>query len=199
MKADYSKSDLDPETREEVDMSNYVAAFYFFNLKKEYLDYIKNYSRNCDYVHEEYDLPNQESYRACDLNFIPENHKIHKIISGTFQQLNKKHFNYDLCGTCEVQIIRYNVGGNYNWHADYGLSHNKDAVRKLSISIQLSDFDEYTGGELIICDHSRVYSTLGKRLGNGMIFDSKSPHKASPVKSGIRYVLVAWAHGPQFR
>lgn len=197
--ADYSKSEIDNETRETVDMDSYVNAYYIFNLKKEFLEIIKKYSRECSYVHEEFDLPNIESYRACDLNFVEEGSKIHKIISGTFKQLNEKHFHYDLCGTIEVQIIRYKVGGNYNWHADYGLSHNKENVRKLSISMQLSNFDEYEGGELIICDHSRNYFPLGKRLGDSIIFDSKSPHKACPVKSGTRYVLVAWAHGPQLR
>ena len=47
--------------------------------------------------------------------------------------------------TVEIQIVKYKIGGNYNWHCDYGLSQNPNADRKLSLSIQLSDEYEYDG------------------------------------------------------
>lgn len=198
-KTDYSKSELPQDTREEVDLDNYVGAYYSFKLKGKYLDIILDYIKYCSYAHEEFDLPGMTSYRHCELNFVPKESKVMKIISGLFKQLNEKHFHYDLSGTCEVQIVKYNKGGNYNWHADYGLSENKDCVRKLSMSIQLTNYFEYEGCEVILCDHSRNYSTLSKELGSGMIFDSKTPHKVTPLTKGQRICLVAWAHGPQLR
>lgn len=196
---DYSKSEINLGVREEIDMNSYVSAYYNFKLKNKYLEVIKNYIKSCSFIHEEIDSHGITGYRSCELNFVDESSEIHKMISGLFKELNNMYFHYDLFGTCEVQIIKYNIGGNYNWHADYGLSYNKKGVRKLSISIQLSDYIDYTGGELVICDHSKNYVLLDKNIGSGVIFDSKTPHKANAVKSGTRYVLVAWAHGPQLR
>ena len=35
--------------------------------------------------------------------------------------------------------------------------------------------------------------------GCGVVFDSRIPHKANPVISGVRDVLVGWASGPRLR
>jgi len=200
-KTDYSKSELDTN-RQPLDHTKYVNSFYEFKLKPKHIQYLKNYIKSIKkFYHEEFDLPNNPSYRHCELEFPlqKEHPEIYKIISGIFREINNKYFKYDLMETVEIQIVKYKIGGNYNWHCDYGLSQNPNADRKLSLSIQLSDEYEYDGCDLIVCDQSRSYHTLKKQIGCGIVFDSKTPHKVTHLTKGIRYCLVAWIHGPQLR
>jgi PKHD-type hydroxylase len=199
--SDYSKSELRAD-RKEIDHSKYVNSLYEFKLKTEYVKYLRNYIGSIKkFYHEEFDTPNKPSYRHCELEFPSktEHPKIYKIISNVFNEINNKYFKYDLSETLEIQIVKYDVGGNYNWHCDYGLSQNPDTDRKLSLSIQLSDKYEYQGCDLIMCDNSRRYHTLKKEIGCGVVFDSKTPHKVTHLTKGIRYSLVAWIHGPHLR
>lgn len=200
-KTDYSKSELHID-RQPVDYSKYVNSYYEFKLKDKHLYYLKEYIKTIkNFHHEEFDVADKLSYRHCELEFpTKEEHpKIYKIVSGIFEEINKKYFKYDLIETVEIQIVKYNIGGNYNWHCDYGLSQNPNADRKLSLSIQLSGGNEYGGCDLIVCDHSRIYHTLKRQVGCGMVFDSKTPHKVTHLTNGVRYCLVAWIHGPQLR
>ena len=47
-----------------------------------------------------------------------------------------------------VQVTRYDKSHFYGWHSDYGTSADEDLTRKLSMSIILSDPEEYSGGKL---------------------------------------------------
>jgi len=200
-KTDYTKSELNND-RKPIDYSKYVNSHYEFKLKTKHIQYLKNYIGTIKkFYHEEFDVENKSSYRHCELEFPSkeEHPKIYKIISSIFNEINNKYFKYDLGETVEIQVVKYDVGGNYNWHCDYGVSQNPDADRKLSLSLQLSDVYEYEGCDLIICDNSRIYHNLKKEIGCGMVFDSKTPHKVTHLTKGIRYCLVAWHHGPQLR
>lgn len=198
---DYSKSELNTD-RQPLDRTKYVECNYKFKLKSKHVQKLKDYIDSVKhFYHEEFDVHNQSSYRHCELSFPTEedNPEIYKIISGVINEVNKKYFNYDLFETLEIQVVKYNVGGNYNWHCDYGVSANPNADRKLSLSLQLSEGSEYEGCDLIMCDHSRHYHTLERKIGCGVVFDSKTPHKVTHLIKGVRYCLVAWAHGPQLR
>jgi hypothetical protein len=200
-RTNYSKSELDVD-RQPIDYSKYVNSYYEFKLKNKHVQYLTDYVKTIKkFYHEEFDVEDKLSYRHCELE-IPskEQHpKIYKIVSGIFNEINNKYFKYDLVDSVEIQIIKYNIGGNYNWHCDYGLSQNPNADRKLSLSIQLSDEFEYEGCDLILCDQSRVYRNLNRKIGCGIVFDSKTPHKVTHLTNGVRYCLVAWMHGPQLR
>jgi hypothetical protein len=198
---DYSKSELNVG-REELDKSKYVNSHYEFKVKSKHVQYLKEYVNSIEkFYHEEFDVSDKISYRQCEIHFpTPEqNPRLYKIIFGIFNQINNQYYKYDLDNSLEIQIVKYNPGGNYNWHCDYGLSSNPNADRKLSMSIQLSEKNEYEGCDLIICDQSRQYHTLKKEMGCGMVFDSKSPHKVTPLIKGVRYCLVSWMHGPRLR
>ena len=67
------------------------------------------------------------------------------------------------------------------------------------MSIQLSDENEYDGGELEIKGSGDQTTTAGKALGSLIVFDSKVTHRAIPVTKGERIVLVGWAAGPKLR
>lgn len=68
-------------------------------------------------------------------------------------------------------------------------------TRQLSFSIQLSNPNEYSGGELLIDTGDEVVMAP-KDKGSMTFFLSESPHEVTPVTSGIRKCLVGWVHRP---
>jgi PKHD-type hydroxylase len=68
--------------------------------------------------------------------------------------LNERFFKFDLFGLNEgFQFTNYEApSGKYGKHVDKGMNM---PVRKLSISIQLTDPEEYEGGELYLYDDDK--------------------------------------------
>jgi PKHD-type hydroxylase len=91
------------------------------------------------------------------------------------------------------QFTRYEVGEYYGPHFDIG--PGRLAERKLSMTVQLSDPADYTGGELLIYPEF----VAGKEQGSMTVFPSFMCHNVLPVKSGVRFSLVSWVAGPPFR
>lgn len=86
----------------------------------------------------------------------------------------------------------YGGGGHYGWHMDIGpypINH-----RKISITIQLSNPDEYQGGDL------ELWTGVGqvqapRSQGCAVLFPSFMVHRITPVQSGTRKSLVLWVGG----
>jgi PKHD-type hydroxylase len=72
------------------------------------------------------------------------------------------------------------------------------AVRKLSISIQLTNPEEYEGGELYLYDEDKG-TLMSKEQGTLIIFPSYVLHEVMPVTKGERNSLVTWVTGKQFK
>ena len=90
----------------------------------------------------------------------------------------------------------YEGGGHYDWHVDIGpkdISH-----RKVSVTIQLSDSDEYEGGELELWAGSGHYK-LPRGKGVSTFFPSFTMHRVTPVTKGIRKSLVLWIGGEHYK
>jgi PKHD-type hydroxylase len=64
--------------------------------------------------------------------------------------------------------------------------------------LQLSDPDEYEGGNLEILS-SREPTVIEKKKGLVSVFPSYILHRVTPVTSGVRKTLVVWTTGPKFR
>ena len=86
--------------------------------------------------------------------------------------------------------------GFYRWHVDNNMQSDVPP-RKLSMTVQLSDPSEYTGGELQL--HDGEVQTAVNNRGHVVIFPSYVLHRVQPVTSGIRRSLVVWANGPGFK
>lgn len=87
-------------------------------------------------------------------------------------------------------------GGHYDWHLDRG--GLGIAPRKLSAVIQLSDPNEYEGGDLQLYVGSEP-TNIKKQKGLVVVFPSFVLHRVTPVTGGTRRSLVAWLSGPKFR
>jgi predicted 2-oxoglutarate/Fe(II)-dependent dioxygenase YbiX len=85
-------------------------------------------------------------------------------------------------------ILKYDKTQEYKRHNDTGL-YRLDRYKTLII--QLSNENEYEGGELCIF-HNDETITTSKEIGNVVIFDSSLDHCANKIKEGIRYSMVFW-------
>lgn len=112
--------------------------------------------------------------------------------------LNEKFFKFDLFGINEgLQFTNYEApSGKYGKHIDRGINM---PVRKLSISIQLTNPEEYEGGELKLYDGGEEGTVMDKTQGTLIIFPSYVLHEVMPVTKGERNSLVTWVTGKQFK
>lgn len=139
------------------------------------------------------------------------------FISNYINLANEQLFEYDITALhhMETHMLEYGVGHYYHWHSDTSneqtsmnactssyRTHMKytDYVRKLSYTLQLSDSDDYTGGDMQLVDpFNKDLCTIPRERGQLIIFDSRTPHRVKPVKTGTRYALVGWALGPKWK
>ena len=112
--------------------------------------------------------------------------------------MNGMHWRFDITGFHEhLQYTVYHDDRSfYRWHVDNMLLGDMPP-RKLSMSVQLSDPDDYEGGELQIND-GNIHTTANDR-GIVTVFPSYALHRVTPVTHGTRRSLVVWANGPGFR
>lgn len=112
--------------------------------------------------------------------------------------MNGMHWRFDIHGFHEhLQYTVYNDNESfYRWHVD-NMVLGDMPPRKLSMTVQLSDPDDYDGGELQL--HNGVIQTAANDRGIVTVFPSYVVHRVTPVTRGTRRSLVVWANGPGFR
>lgn len=94
----------------------------------------------------------------------------------------------------ELQFTTYRTGDRIDWHLDTGTGQT--STRKLSLTVQLSDGNDYRGGNLEFAGRADLDDARGR--GTVIFFPSFLAHRVTPVTSGSRFSLVAWAHGSPF-
>ena len=137
--------------------------------------------------------------RKCDVSWIAELDWVSTIFTHYFHIANREIFEYDLTEMESVQVTKYDKSHFYGWHSDYGTSSDEDLTRKLSMSIILTDPEEYSGGKLQFIDYHGRVQNADKARGTVVVFDSRTPHRVTPVLRGQRISLVAWMMGPKLR
>lgn len=113
---------------------------------------------------------------------------------------NRDAFAFDLTEFSEsAQVARYGAEreGHFDWHSDIG-DGPLARRRKLTMVVQLSEDEAYTGGALETMPDSAV-RTAARTRGDALLFPSFVLHRVTPVTQGERYSLTIWAHGPAFR
>jgi PKHD-type hydroxylase len=139
-----------------------------------------------------------DAYRVSHIAWIeprPETHWLFHKLAVLFAEANR-HYGFELVGF--VDALQYTVYGaeqHFEWHLDLGM--DQTSARKLSMSIQLSDPGDYAGGDLELISVNT--GAESRQLGSATFFPSYLAHRVTPVKSGVRRSLVAWAYGPAFR
>jgi PKHD-type hydroxylase len=96
-----------------------------------------------------------------------------------------------------AQFTHYIKGGFYNWHMDNEvIGKNQPPVRKISMTLLLSDPSTFEGGELEFM-HKGKKAKL--KQGQAIFFASWLQHRVIPVTKGERSSLVMWFGGPPFK
>jgi PKHD-type hydroxylase len=131
------------------------------------------------------------------------------------------NFEWDWSESC--QFTKYGVGQYYGWHCDsweepyqrkqnedgtYPIDHGK--IRKLSVTISLTEPDEYVGGNLEFDFRNQIDWERDKKSkikecteirprGSIIVFPSFVWHRVAPVTKGVRNSLVVWNLGYPFK
>ena len=178
------------------------------NLFKNLLSDLENIDEN-SFVKSEIHLDEpsiDNNIRKSQHCWIPSTHWTGRLIWKYIMSANNENFLYDISHIEDetIQYTKYNKGNYYNWHTDSDIRdvfEPDELVRKLSFTLQLSYDDEYKGGNLEFADYddSTYRFTAPKSRGTVIVFDSRIPHRVTPVKSGIRKSLVGWVVGKRWR
>lgn len=112
---------------------------------------------------------------------------------------NRNAFSVDVSQFADIQYTEYHASenGHYDWHIDTFWTSECPFDRKLSLTLQLSDSDEYEGGDFEFMDVPNP-SDIRKK-GTVLVFPSYLRHRVTPVTKGVRRSLVAWFEGPRWR
>ncbi len=111
--------------------------------------------------------------------------------------LNSQFFKFDIFGAMEgFQFTKYTAPtGHYGKHIDAVFNGQ---VRKLSFTLQLSESDDYEGGDLNLYIRDEP-ETMKRSQGSVAVFPSYVLHQVTPVTKGTRYALVSWITGKPFK
>jgi len=122
---------------------------------------------------------------------------IFERLTNIIVSLNEQFFKFDLFGLSEgCQFTHYKApGAHYGKHMDQIANMG---VRKLSITLQLSDSTTYQGGEFYVYGDNDG-TKLPSNQGTLILFPSYVLHEIKPVTKGERYSLVTWITGKPFK
>lgn len=127
-----------------------------------------------------------------------ENKWIFEKITSAVQYINNRFWNFELNRIETLQHSEYSVGQFYKPHIDISYHSFNNAIRKLSFSLQLSDSNDYDGGDLNIIVGEKPDPTSRKK-GTIIFFPSYALHEVTKVTRGTRKTLVGWVTGPAFK
>jgi len=122
---------------------------------------------------------------------------IYERLSQACIQTNTNRYKFEITGfQTELQLANYSGGGFFDWHMDFGAGDISN--RKLSITVQLSDSDDYEGGDLQFMINQHIVNAPREK-GTAIIFPSFALHRVTPVTKGSRKSIVGWIAGPPYR
>lgn len=143
---------------------------------------------------------------------------IYDLIWPYLQNANEKSgWSFDIDHAEDLQYTEYSKNQFYNWHADgssdnFGVYTKKDnvgdaligKVRKISMTMNLSDEKDYKGGDFeidfgpYVKNRFQVINEI-KTQGSLIFFPSFVNHRITRVISGTRKSLVMWTIGKPFK
>ena len=139
-----------------------------------------------------------KTIRESIISWVPVNNEtrwIYQKLTQCINEVNESYFQYDLTKIEKLQFTRYygNIKSFYCPHVDSNFGYLNEN-RKLSFVMQLSDVNDYEGGELRL-HLGKNYDLIPKEKGLITFFPSHTLHECTPVTSGSRYTLVGWIYG----
>lgn len=204
----------------------YQSIWHFTDIPEEVVESIeKDLRENFDPYMEDSklvgDTLNKEKRNSKNA-WVPTHHWVAGFIWHYVERANRENFCYDIRNIDgeNLQYTRYGEGEYYGWHNDAGISsqykpiskgnrgtelvqdfinEQGELVRKLSFVLQLSDSEEYEGGNLQLLDENGNTYFAPRKRGTIIIFDSRTQHRVLKVTKGTRKSVVGWVVGPRWR
>lgn len=202
--------------------------WYFTDLPGDVIDCIeKDLTNQFDQQLEESKLSGDVvdvDRRSSTNAWVPTTHWVSGFVWHYVSKANRENFLYDLTHVDgeTMQYTRYKEGDYYKWHTDAGIGTsykpqasdnygNKDIeaqdflttsienIRKLSFILQLSDAEDYEGGNVQFLDDNRKSFFAPRKKGTMVLFDSRTQHRVLKVTKGVRKSLVGWTSGPRWK
>ncbi len=128
---------------------------------------------------------------------MPENQWLYQKLGQIGIQSNNERYGFELHGFHEaLQLMHYGLNDLFNWHLDFG--PGPSSGRKLSLTVQLSDPDDYEGGDLEFRINEKAVKAP-RTKGTVVVFPSFIMHRVTPVTKGERKSIVGWVGGPPYR
>ena len=159
------------------------------------------------------ELKNIQKKRKSDVVWMSDKW-IYKEIQPYIHQANTSaEWNYEWDGAEACQFTEYKQGQVYDRHCDSYIepyNHPEDPnthgkLRKLSMTISLTDPQEYKGGDLEFdfrnqdeASQPRICKEIRPK-GSIIVFPSFVWHRVTPVTKGTRHSLVCWNLGYPFK
>jgi len=138
--------------------------------------------------------------RTTTISWIPfeKMPEMYSQVEATMQSTNLNHFGFENMRITEpAQFTEYPKGGFYDWHMDLDVNGAfEPPVRKISMTILLSDPSTFKGGELEFMEKNKIPDL---KQGQAIFFASFIRHRVAPVKKGMRRSLVMWFGGTPFK
>ena len=138
--------------------------------------------------------------RITTVSWIPfkDMPEMYRDIEMTMLKANNNHFGFEGMQLTEfAQFTHYHEGGFYDWHMDNDVvGQNQPPVRKISMTLLLSDPTTFEGGELEFMHKGKIAKL---KQGQAIFFASWLQHRVKPVTKGERKSLVMWFGGPSFK
>jgi PKHD-type hydroxylase len=163
------------------------------------------------------EILNLQKKRKSDVVWLEDNWIYKEIIPYINKANIDANWNFQWERSEACQFTKYKLNQYYDWHCDsWEIPYNKPGtlehgmIRKLSVTCQLTDGSEYTGGELQfdprsydpnVRDQDKHVLTSKEILPKGsiVVFPSFVWHRVKPVTAGTRYSLVVWNIGYPFK
>jgi PKHD-type hydroxylase len=141
-----------------------------------------------------------KDYRKSNVTWLSPNQElewVYRKLTDIIEDLNSKYFKFNIYGFNErLQFTHYkSPEGKYKKHVDRIYNF---LIRKLSVSVQLSDPKNYQGGELILYQNEEGV-VMHKEQGDLILFPSFVMHEVKKVTKGERFSLVGWVTGESFK
>jgi PKHD-type hydroxylase len=140
--------------------------------------------------------------RSSSIKWIPKTNEwmwVYKKLMDLSIEANKI-WGFDLMSIDEdIQYTEYydKNDGHYDWHQDIG--PDSASLRKVSITVQLSDSEEYEGGDLQIWSGGQNIQNVERGSGVVVIFPSYMMHRVTKVTKGTRRSFVLWVGGKHYK
>lgn len=135
----------------------------------------------------------------------PNTQGLYDYLENLVHKANQDTYNFNISYVTDPihYVIYPEDGGHLTWHMDIGAGTVN--LRKLAMTVQLSDPDDYVGGDFQIWmggdenTDSESVVTLSREKGDVLIFPTYLMHRVTPITKGQRKALVFWTGGEPFR